>query len=184
MKQQIRAECKMKRKALLPEAVSKNSEAICTQILTLPAWKNAKTVLGYSPIQNEVDTKKLLMLAIETGKRCALPITDIEANDLQVVQLTDDSDMQTGAFGISEPKAQIPVPEEEIDVILVPGIAFDKKGGRIGFGKGYYDRLLSRTKAVKIGLCHAVQLVEDTFCEPHDVRMDYVITESELIVCE
>jgi len=103
---------------------------------------------------------------------------------LQVVQLTDDSDMQTGAFGISEPKAQIPVPEEEIDVILVPGIAFDKKGGRIGFGKGYYDRLLSRTKAVKIGLCHAVQLVEDTFCEPHDVRMDYVITESELIVCE
>ncbi|RYD45106.1 MAG: 5-formyltetrahydrofolate cyclo-ligase, partial [Verrucomicrobiaceae bacterium] len=84
-----------------------------------------------------------------------------------------------GSFGIMEPAEGSPeVAVEEIDAFLCPGLAFDRKGGRLGRGRGFYDRLLAKARedAVKIGLCHGFQMVEDTFSEEHDVRMDEVFT--------
>jgi len=90
-------------------------------------------------------------------------------------------DMKKGAYGILEPKTVRKADENNIDVILVPGLAFDRNGGRMGFGKGYYDRLLESSKAVKIGLCYDFQILEKIPTESHDVPMNFVITEKEIL---
>lgn len=90
-------------------------------------------------------------------------------------------DMEKGAYGILEPKTVRKADENNIDVILVPGLAFDRNGGRMGFGKGYYDRLLESSKAVKIGLCYDFQILEKIPTESHDVPMNFVITEKEIL---
>lgn len=91
-------------------------------------------------------------------------------------------DLKKGAYGILEPSVVKTADEKDIDVILVPGLAFDRHGGRMGFGKGYYDRLLETSIAVKIGLCYDFQLFDTIPTESHDVPMDFIITEKE--ICE
>lgn len=89
-----------------------------------------------------------------------MPITDIESGTLSLSYINSMDDMEKGAYGILEPKTVRTADENNIDVILVPGLAFDRNGGRMGFGKGYYDRLLESSNAVKIGLCYDFQILE------------------------
>ena len=88
-----------------------------------------------------------------------------------------------GAYGILEPETVVPVAPERLDLVLVPGVAFDKNGGRIGFGKGYYDRFLQKTSAKTVALCYGFQIVPDCFSESEDYPMDYIVTEDEVIAC-
>ena len=88
--------------------------------------------------------------------------------------------MKKGAHGIPEPTEIVPISIEEIEIILVPGLAFDKTGARMGFGKGYYDKLLETRKAIKIGICYDFQLLDKIPSEPHDVPMDIIITEKRV----
>jgi 5-formyltetrahydrofolate cyclo-ligase len=131
-----------------------------------------RTVAVYSPLPGEVELSAILLLRAET--RWVYP-------KVSGTELTFHSglDFVSGAFGILEPAAGSPaVALAEIDAFICPGLAFDPRGGRLGRGRGFYDRMLShaRPDALKLGICFKIQLVEDTFSESHDVRMDHVIS--------
>lgn len=164
-KADIRREMIEKRKAL----DIKNGEKFEKLLKTLDCYKNAKAVMLYMPIKGEAD-----MTGIMSDEKIFLvPVTD--GDDMYAVRATDC--FENGAFGVPEPKEKELFDKGKIDVVLVPGVAFDKRFNRMGFGKGYYDKFLNGISAVKIGVCHSFQLLDIIPCEEHDVKMDMIITE-------
>jgi 5-formyltetrahydrofolate cyclo-ligase len=142
-------------------------------------FRQASCIALYHAIPGEVQTAEFIEKWYRE-KKLLLPV--IEGNDLRLLVYTGKDSVKAGIFGILEPteKAQT-VPEEEIDLIIVPGVAFDRQHNRLGRGKGYYDRLLSTLKAPKIGICYNFQLQDTIPVEPFDKKMDMVITEKETI---
>ncbi|MBI2549748.1 5-formyltetrahydrofolate cyclo-ligase [Candidatus Woesearchaeota archaeon] len=185
VKQQIRETIREKRDAMTREEVESKSAAIAAKLQQLEEYAGAKTVLFYAAKGNEAQTKKLINDALKSGKKVLLPITNTAAGELEVAEIRDySSDLKPGAFGIMEPKRRSAVDEEEIDVVIVPGVAFDKDGHRLGYGLGYYDKLLHRlAKAAEIGLAYDFQVVEKLPRESHDRPMDAIVTESRVIRC-
>ena len=130
-----------------------------------------RTIAVYSPLPGEVDLATIVRIHPDIlwvhPKVCCHHLTFHSGND-----------HRPGAFGILEPHHESPeVPVEEIDAFICPGLAFDKNGGRLGRGRGFYDRLLAQARpdALKIGICFDFQVVPDTFAEPHDIAMDEVL---------
>ncbi len=134
-----------------------------------------RTVSCYSPLPGEIDLTSLLVDF--TNIRWVFP--RVEGSELVMHHVTDLSeDLEPGAFGIAEPKISLdPVSFHEIDAFICPGLAFDEYGGRLGRGRGFYDRMLAHARgdALKIGVCRPEQIVPDVFGEPHDIFMDEVI---------
>jgi len=136
---------------------------------------------------SEVQTDALISLLLEAGKTVYVPWCD--GDELRPFRLESLSELQPGAFGILEPSAkQRERPDRagragDLEVVVVPGIAFDRAGRRLGQGKGYYDRLLSNVSdtCVLVGLAFDIQLVEGVPVEAHDVALDFIVTESEVI---
>ncbi len=170
---------KEKRKNLINYDKESKSRAICTAFTALEAFNSAKSVCVYMSAFNEVDTEQIIKECIRQKKDIAVPV--IEGDDIYLCRYS--TSLVSGAFKIREPEEKIKVDEESIDVFAVPALAFDKKGGRVGFGKGYYDKLLSAAKGVKVGLLYDFQLVEDLPKEKHDILMDFLITEEQVILC-
>ena len=137
-----------------------------------PRWQEARTVLLYHSLPDEPDTHAFVR-QWAGKKRILLPV--VVGDDLELRVYTDDGSLRTGAFHIAEPTGKAFTDYAAIDLAIVPGVAFDREGNRLGRGKGYYDRLLPRLKAYKIGLCFPFQLVESIPAEAHDVRMDEII---------
>ncbi len=139
-----------------------------------PAFRAASTVLLYHSLEDEVDTHQFIR-KWSNVKRILLPV--VIGNDLELRLYTSPNDMTMGAYGIEEPTGEVFTNYAAIDFIAVPGVAFDRKGNRLGRGKGYYDRLLPRIpSACKAGICFPFQLVEEVPAEPFDIRMDTIIT--------
>ena len=137
-----------------------------------PRWQEARTVLLYHSLPDEPDTHAFIRQW--TGrKRILLPV--VVGDDLELRAYAGDETLQTGAFRIAEPTGKAFTDYAAIDLAIVPGMAFDRRGNRLGRGKGYYDRLLPRLVAYKIGLCFPFQMVEDIPAEAHDVRMDEIV---------
>jgi len=179
-KKALRTFIRKKERTLDPTYKAESSEAICRHLLALDEYKSAKIVFAFAGTEKEIDTSLFMNETIAAGKTLILPRCAAEhAIDLCVVRSMDD--LEAGAYGILEPKTVRKADENNIDVILVPGLAFDRNGGRMGFGKGYYDRLLESSKAVKIGLCYDFQILEKIPTESHDVPMNFVITEKEIL---
>ena len=137
-----------------------------------PRWQEARTVLLYHSLPDEPDTHAFVRQWARE-KRILLPV--VVGDDLELRVYTDDDSLRAGAFHIAEPRGKAFTDYAAIDLAIVPGVAFDREGNRLGRGKGYYDRLLPRLKAYKIGLCFPFQLVESIPAEAHDVRMDEII---------
>ena len=167
------------------EAVSR---IICNRFMSLPAYRKAKTVMWYLHCRTEVRTLDALARELAGDKCIVIPYCTEDAVGRPVLglwRLQDLSELEPGMWGILEPpKARWgeqgkEVDPEQLDLIMVPGVAFDKAGGRLGNGAGYYDRLLSRVRSdcVKAAVCYESQLLPEIAMEPHDVYMDYVITE-------
>lgn len=134
------------------------------------------TICIYAPLPGEVDVTP--MIAAFPEIRWIFPRVEGSALVLHLVA-DPGRDLEIGAFGIREPQRDLPVVNlQQIDAFLCPGLAFDKHGGRLGRGRGFYDRLLehARAGALKIGICHKEQMVPDTYREPHDVAMDRIIS--------
>jgi len=181
MKNKIREEMKQKRRNMKPETVSEKSWMAEKIFLESELYKGAKSVMLYIPLGNEVDTSNIINDALKQGKTVLVPVTDSESYDLTACQITECTEFSKGTFSVKEPKEKVVFDKSKIDVVLVPGVAFDSFGGRIGFGKGCYDRFLSGTNAVKIGFCYDFQLVDRTETDSNDIAMDYIITEKEII---
>ena len=172
-KSEIRAAAKSAVKALTSEQKREKSMLIVKNIAASTLIKGAKTVALYSSLPDEVVSGELIAL-LATEKRVVLP--RVAGDDMDFYPY-EAANMEVGAFGITEPQGTEAIDPKEIDVVVVPGVAFTTDGKRCGRGKGYYDKYLSRAgfRAAKMGVCYAEQLAEDIPNEPHDIVMDCVI---------
>ena len=159
-----------------------------TALVQLPEYQSAHTVLWYIDCRSELRTKHALPTALATGKRIVVPYCTVDesgANKLGLWWLANMDEMVVGKWKILEPPHERwgepgkEVPPQEIDLVVVPGVAFSREGGRMGNGQGYYDRLLAQVRpdCRLIGLCYECQLFDDLIVGSHDVFMDYVVTE-------
>lgn len=177
-KEKLRQEMKKKRREF--EGKREASKKACELLMGMEEYKRAKCVCVYMSAFGEADTSYIIDDLKKRGKKIVVPITDTASNTLSLSYL--EGELKKGAYGISEPDKIIPASFDIPDFIVVPGICFDKNGGRIGFGKGYYDRFLTEAKGFKAGLCYSFQIADKIDCEPHDIAMDAVICEKEIIM--
>jgi 5-formyltetrahydrofolate cyclo-ligase len=186
-----KTECRRKIRAWLktvpPAERACAAAAVCQQIQSTDLWSSAKAVLLFSPLPDEVDIWPLAVLALAQGKTVCLPRFNAATGQYGAAQILElDRDLVLGEFAIREPAGHCAeVSPKQIDLALVPGLAFDAKGGRLGRGRGFYDRLLAGFAGVKCGVkcgvCLAGQWVAEIPVAEHDIRMDCVFTEQGAI---
>ncbi len=148
-----------------------------------PQLQSAHAILFFAPLPDEPDIWPLLEKLLPTKKNCALPAFDSTTQTYsarRVQNLT--TDIAAGKFGIREPSAGcVAIPLEQFDLILVPAVAFDPHGHRLGRGRGFYDRLLAEVHGIKCGVAFNGQMVEEMPAGTHDVRMDFIVTPARLV---
>ncbi len=171
---------KKRRRELDADTVREMSAQIRRRLFECPEWKNAGNIMTYIAAFGEPETLPIIERAQELGYEVSVPVTGV---DIPPCVIESASELSAGAYGIPEPVKIIPADAGKLDFIIVPGLVFSRSGARAGFGKGYYDRFLPRTSAVKCALCYDFQLSADLKPQPWDVPMDIIITEKELIYC-
>lgn len=183
LKTELRTLYKEKRKELPQEEKQRMDKAICDRFLSLSSYRYADTILLYYPLKNEIDTRRIALDALEKGKRLAFPRC-IENNEMVYHYVTSLDELTSGKYGINEPKEDLPlyVPSADSHALCVlPAIIYDKKGYRLGYGKGYYDRFLSSFKGTKAGLIYSDFIIDEIPHGRYDLRADVVITEKGVI---
>lgn len=181
-REDIRALLKAHRAAISMIEVAELSARISERVLMLPEYQKAKRVLCYASVRQEVNTSALLREILRSGRELYLPRV-APSRELVAVKLTDPEAMALGAFGIREPSGGEIIEPDRLDLIIVPGLAFDRRGGRLGYGAGYFDRFLSRCAGLVAALAFEFQMVDQIPLEPHDVPVDRVITERAVYNC-
>lgn len=164
--------------------VDRLSGQITENLLNLKPFEGANTVALYYPVKNEVRTEGIFRGAKESGKEMYFP--RVEGNFLKFLKVCDLSELKPGKFGIHEPQEDCDkIETQDIDLIIIPGVAFDLSGGRLGYGKGYYDRTISGVARKKrVGLAYSFQLLDMVPAEIGDERVGAVVTETGVILCE
>ena len=155
-----------------------SSRKIHQNLKQIDAYDTSQNIACYFPIGSEVNTQEVMLDILEKGKNLLLP--RIAKNDIVFHVITNIEKLEKGVFDIMEPRDDYKK-AEKIDCILVPTIAISKSGIRLGYGKGYYDRFLSTTKAVKISLTYSKQIIKSIPNDTHDIKMDWIATEDEII---
>ena len=174
-KKRIRREIRTLKKAVTLEEKTSRSIAILDKVEHLPEFASAKTVMLYWAMADEVQTADFV-IKWAASKRVILPC--VNGNDLDLRVFRGEEDLIAGEnFGIPEPSGQLFTAYDEIDLILVPGVAFDVENNRMGRGKAYYDKLLSSLKAFKLGICFDFQLLQSVPTDEHDIKMDRIVSE-------
>ncbi len=164
------------RKVMSKAEVQPKSSVIAKLFLESELYRNAKTIMLYMPLGNEVDTGSIMEKAFADGKRAVLPMTD--SKDKIIPYYIDaDTKLKIGAYSVREPIDTQMADPNDIDIVIVPGVAFDRYGNRVGFGKGCYDGFLKDTNALKVGVCYEFQMCDTIAADQYDVKMDYVISE-------
>ncbi len=186
MKEIIRLQNLAKRNSLSKKQVVKKSATIGKRLLHLPEFEKARTVMLYFGVNNEVETKDIIEEALLARKRVALPLSDFGRKKIAPKEISSLKELHKTKHGLFEPCARKEVKTSDLDLIVVPGIAFDKQGNRIGTGKGLYDSLLRRTstRIPLVGLCFEENLHERLPSESHDVKMDIVVTDKQTVRCK
>lgn len=174
IRRQVRA-----RKTML-DATEKAAAArrVFDRVRRLAAFVMAERVLIYHSLPDELSTREF-MAEMDGCKQFFLP--RVNGIDLEILPY-DRTRMHLGAFRIEEPDGDDTVDVGDIDLIIVPAVAFDRRGNRIGRGKGYYDRLLSRSRALTVGVCYDFQLFDEFDTEQHDMPVDYVIADGHPVI--
>jgi 5-formyltetrahydrofolate cyclo-ligase len=177
----LRGEMARRRDALGERA--RRCAAIHARLLAMPEWSAARVVHCYLSMRSEVDTHPLIDAALAQGKRVVVPIVVPKAPELShawLESLGGDA-LVPGSFGTFNPRDARPAAPGDWDLTIVPLLAFDRRGYRLGYGKGFYDRLLSAAPATSIGIAFADQEVALLPDEPHDMRLHWIVTEREAI---
>ncbi len=183
-KEEIRERILKCRNRMTPEEIAAKSAEIVLRLTGLPEIREAAVLMIYLSFGSEVRTDGILRWAWGNGKRIVVPRCCPEERRLTPCLLSGFSELETGHYGIREPKAEQvrAVPAEEIDAVLVPAVAFDRRGYRVGYGGGYYDRFLPKApKAVRIGAAFACQMVDRIPAGPHDIPVDRIVTEEGIL---
>jgi 5-formyltetrahydrofolate cyclo-ligase len=188
MKEKQRKSFLEKRDALSLEEIMEKSEKIKAKFFSLKEVWKAKKIMAYVSFKSEVRTREIILELLKRKKRVIVPLIDFKKKEIYLSELKDfQKELIPNKLGIFQPARKFfrPFKAKELDLVVVPGIAFDEKGNRIGFGKGYYDKFLSKLpKRVKvIGLAFEEQIGKKILTEKHDVRMHKIITEKRVIEC-
>lgn len=162
----------------IPNKLEK-SKIIMQKIIEDEFYKKANIVALYKNLPSEVDTNLLIKYSIEKGKTVVLP--KVVCNDLQFYKIDLNEKLNKSGFGVEEPLGldENLVKSEEMDLVIVPGVAFDEQKNRIGFGKGYYDRFLANTNLNTIGICFEEQIANEIVAEKNDIKMKKIITDGK-----
>ncbi|MGE5703329.1 MAG: 5-formyltetrahydrofolate cyclo-ligase [Clostridia bacterium] len=181
-KQALRQEILARRKALTEGERQQFSSQAAEHLAKLGVLAQCRTVMAFFPFRDEIDTRPFLAMALKRGQQIWLPYTDQQNKRIVPFVFTDENSLKQGAYGICEPDPDTAEPADAgaLDAVIMPGSAFDRQGGRMGYGEGYYDRFLASLshRPILIGLSFEVQLVDELPMEPHDFRVQYVTTES------
>lgn len=178
-KKRLREWAKARRGMLSPEEKRQGDAAVCQKVLELAAYRKAETIFCYVAMGGEIDVTELFRQAWKAGKRVAVPKCG-KSGQMDAREITSLSSLSAGWYGILEPEEGAPVvPPEEIGLAVVPCLACDRHGYRLGYGGGYYDRYLPKIGGVSAVLCRESLLLDEMPKEPFDCRMDWVITERQ-----
>lgn len=187
-KVELRLAMRAKRKMFSAQTASSECvESVSRQLFAWSAYQNAVTILFYVSMPDEFPTEDLIRHALGARKNVCVPLFGLEQGRMEAAQILDLAELQTGQYGVRMPDASGAkrVAADEIDFIVVPGLCFDRKGSRLGFGAGYYDRYLpTAPRAVRLGLAWSFQLVEKVPTTEFDVAMDFLLTEAGFWDCE
>ena len=180
-KQALRKQFREKRRTLHPDHREEKNILITRKLLELQEFKDAKSVLFYGSIPEEADTHKAIQKSFDLNKNVYVP--KVNGEHLKICPLLDLEELKPGDLGILEPCEPISQAHpKDIDLIVIPGLAFDQKGHRLGQGGGHYDRLLKETKGFKVGLAFDEQVTEELPTEVHDVPLDLLLTDSHSFI--
>ena len=183
-KSRIREHMKKLRSSIDVNTYRRYCMSIMEQCKSLGEWRNAQVVHIYvSSVNNEVDTLGLIITMLDRGKLVVVPRCSRENRELHNIHLKSLDELKQSRFGLMEPDFNVTsiIQPDRFNLIIVPVLAFDRSGARVGFGDGYYDRLLSQCSCTKVGVAYSFQEVDHVPVESHDERLDIIITEKETI---
>lgn len=173
-KQELRQAIRAQKRAMTEADILRRSEILAEKFARSDAYRAAKTIYGYLPYNQEVRTVPMLQRALDEGKRVAVP--KVYGDDMKFIYLDDLSQVAKGYAGIPEPVADGPVAQDETALVLMPGLAFDRAGHRIGYGGGFYDKFLAREPHhPTVALCYDFQVMDRLETEKFDIPVDLVI---------
>lgn len=159
-----------------------SDKAILCHLLSMPEVYAAHTVMLYLDFRGEPTSEAMIRWGLAAGKRICAPKTIVEERRLIPLRIEDPDDLISGAYGIREPRdsEEARVEIEAIDTVILPGVGFDRRGGRLGYGGGYYDRFLPKLRpdVVKIAVAYELQVLPEVPLEPHDTKLDALVTEA------
>ncbi len=173
-KKLLRKEIREKKRAMTEEQIVTASEKLGELFAASDAYKNASSIYGYLPYNQEVRTVPMLQQALRDGKRVAVP--KCYGDEMRFIWMTDLSKVEKGYAGIPEPVEDGPVADDKTALVLMPGLAFDPQGHRIGYGGGFYDKFLAQEPShPTLALCYAFQLLPELETEEFDIPVDTVL---------
>lgn len=187
-KRVLRKEMLEKRSQLSLQEINEKSKTITNSLLNLNEYNKSQFIFTFISFKDEVDTHEIIKNSLKKDKRIGVPITVPEKKQLKVSEIMDfDNELELSYYNILAPKEEnirIVAPEL-IDLVLVPGVIFDRRGYRVGYGGGYYDRFFSKLdkNILKIGLCYDMQIQSNVPTDCYDIAVDYILTEKEFIKC-
>ena len=173
-KKELRRAIRERKRAMTEEEIVSRSAKLGVLFTQSDAYKNAKTIYGYLPYNQEVRTVPMLEQALKDGKRVAVP--KVYGDEMKFLYLDDLTKVSKGYAGIPEPIADEPVADDETALVLMPGLAFDPAGHRIGYGGGFYDKFLAaEPNHPTLALCYEFQMLPELLTEEHDIPVDTVL---------
>ena len=173
-KKELRSCIRQQKRAMTEQQIEQKSRTLGQLLLETELYRNTKTIYGYLPYNQEVRTVPMLERALRDGKRVAVP--KVYGDEMRFIYLTDLSLVATGYAGIPEPIADAPVAQDPTALVLMPGLAFDADGNRMGYGGGFYDRFLqSEPNHPTLALCYDFQILPKIPVQEHDVPVDKVL---------
>jgi len=174
----------LKQRNVLKEYIIREaSTLIKNSLFSLNEFNDSTNIAFYISKGSEVCTKEMILNAQKINKKIFIPYIN-KTNSMKLSELKNYDNLKEGYFGVLEPLNPKPYPSNKIELIIIPGIVFDKKGYRLGYGMGYYDKFLKGLKTTKVGLAFDFQVIESIPGEPHDMKMDYIITNKKIITCK
>ena len=180
-KAELRTQMRSMRRALSPGQQQEAAQAVYARMMAFEPYHAARVVMAYMACRGELDLAPVIRDALARGKTLVLPRCEADGT-MTARRICDPGDLAPGAYGLLEPDEGCEIIDPaQIDLILVPGVAFDRLGRRLGQGAGYYDRFLPDTQAVCAGICHDFAWLEYVPVQAHDIPMDFVITPGGII---
>jgi 5-formyltetrahydrofolate cyclo-ligase len=183
-KEQLRSKLQKSLLAMPPEQRSEKSRKACRNLISTPQFQSASSIMMYLPLPHEVDTSEAILHAWQLGKSVAVPKISWQQRRMIAVEINSlETGFSTSDSGLRNPTTGVPMPFEEIDLVVTPALGFDRKGNRLGRGSSYYDRFFTdeKFKASKCGLAFTEQVVDSIPVDSTDMPVDFLVTDEEVI---